>query len=153
MVGIKDRKTNQVQAKVVKNTDAATLQKFVTERTHEDTQVYTDDCGSFIGLDRPHKAVKHSAGQYASGSAHTNGIESLWAVFKRGYKGTYLQMSPKHLQRYVDELVRRHNPRRLDTIEQMERTAKGFVGKRLTCGMLTRGTEPSSIAGEQLELF
>ena len=43
VVGIRDRKTNQVQTQVVKNTNAATLQKFVTERTHEDTQVYTDD--------------------------------------------------------------------------------------------------------------
>ena len=62
-------------------------------------------------------------------------------------------MSQKHLQRYVDELVRRHNMRRLDTIEQMERTVRGFVGARLTYAMLTRETEQSSTAGMQLELF
>ena len=51
--------------------------------------------------------------------AHTNGIESFWAMLKRGYVGTYHRMSPKHLHRYVGEFSGRHNVRTADTIDQM----------------------------------
>ena len=68
-------------------------------------------------------------GEYVRGMAHTNGIESFWATLKRGYKGTYHKMSPKHLKRYFKEFAGRHNVRDFDTIVQM--LAKGFVGKRL----------------------
>ena len=33
--------------------------------------------------------VNHSAKEHVNGMAHTNGIESVWAVLKRGYSGVY----------------------------------------------------------------
>jgi len=54
-------------------------------------------------------AVNHSGRQFVDGDAHTNGIESFWALFKRGYHGVYHQMSKKHLQRYADECAYRLN--------------------------------------------
>ena len=53
-----------------------------------------------------HEAVRHSAGEYVRGVAHVNGLESFWALFKRGYHGTYHRVSPQHLQRYVTEFCR-----------------------------------------------
>ena len=44
---------------------------------------------------------------------------------------TYHQVSPKHLDRYVQEFAGRHNTRPLDTDKQMEHTAANMVGKRL----------------------
>ena len=67
-----------------------------------------------------HEAVNHSAGEYVRGMAHTNGIESFWSMLKRGYQGTYHKMSPKHLERYINEFSGRHNVREADTIDQME---------------------------------
>jgi hypothetical protein len=55
--------------------------------------------------------VNHSDGTYVLGDAHTNGIESFWALFKRGYHGVYHWMSRKHMQRYVDEFAYRWNIR------------------------------------------
>ena len=52
-------------------------------------------------------------------------------MLKRGYVGTYHQMSPKHLDRYVREFVGRHNVREMDTLDQMRAIARGLVGKRL----------------------
>lgn len=63
--------------------------------------------------------------------AHTNGIESFWAMLKRGYKGTYHNMSVKHLSRYVTEFAGRHNVRDMDTLVQMTVLTKGLDQKRL----------------------
>ena len=88
VVGAKDRPTNQVKTQVVESTDAPTLQGFVHMETECDTQVYTDEARAYEGLNRPHKAVKHSVGEYVKEQAHTNGMESHWALFKRGFVGT-----------------------------------------------------------------
>ena len=131
VVGIKDRETGQVATAAVESTDASTLQGFVESRTEATAQVYTDEAAAYHGLARPHQAVKHSAKEYVHGMAHTNGIESHWAMLKRGYVGVYHQMSAKHLPRYVAEFEGRHNSRPLDTDEQMRIMARGADGKRL----------------------
>ena len=130
VVGMKDRGTNQVQATVVERTNQETLQGFVNARKEDGAKVYTDEHGGYIGLDN-HEVVKHSAGEYVKEQAHTNGIESFWSMLKRGYVGTYHQMSVKHLDRYVSEFAGRHNTRPLDTLVQMECIARGLVGKQL----------------------
>ena len=62
--------------------------------------------------------------------AHTNGIESFWAMLKRGYHGTYHKMSRKHLDRYVAEFAGRHNLRPLDTKDQMRHIVSDLDGER-----------------------
>ena len=131
MVGAKDRNTNFVSAAVVEHTDQETLQGFVTDHSNEDATVYTDDHQGYHGLPRAHRTVKHSIGEYVNGMAHTNGIESFWALMKRGYHGTYHHMSEKHLDRYVTEFAGRHNDRPMDTITQMELMVLGMGCKRL----------------------
>lgn len=64
--------------------------------------------------------------------AHTNGIESFWALLKRGYYGTFHHISAKHLHRYVNEFAGRLNIRNMDTIDMMVSLVQGMVGKRLT---------------------
>ncbi len=78
-----------------------------------------------------HASVRHSVGEFVDGMAHTNGIESFWSMLKRAHKGVYHKISPKHLQRYVDEFSGRHGIREQDTITQMQNVVAGMVGKRL----------------------
>ena len=92
--------------------------------------VYTDDHGGYEGLPH-HETVKHSAGEYVSDMAHTNGIESFWSMLKRAHKGTFHKLSQKHLQRYVNEFSWKHNARNADTQDQMIALAVGLIGKRL----------------------
>jgi hypothetical protein len=70
------------------------------------------------------ETVNHGAGEYVRNNVHTNSIESVWAVLKRGIHGVYHKASPKHLRRYVDEFtfrlnegnVKRHTFERLDDL-------------------------------------
>ena len=64
--------------------------------------------------------------------AHTNGLESHWAMFKRAVDGTFHHISPKHLPRYTTEFEGRHNARPMDTAEIMGQIARDSAGKRTT---------------------
>ena len=66
--------------------------------------------------------------------AHTNSIESLWALLKCRLTGTYHNVSVKHLPRYIDEFAFRLNEGNceVDTIDRIAALAKGFGGKRLS---------------------
>ena len=131
VVGIKDRETNQVSAKPVESTDKATIQEFVHSRTEPTAKVYTDEARAYEGLRRSHEAVRHSVGEYVRQQAHTNGLESFWALMKRGYVGIYHKMSVAHLHRYITEFEGRHNTRSEDTLTQMADLVRGCIGKRL----------------------
>ncbi len=131
VAGAKDRQTNAVSARTVPNTQMATLQGFVKENAVPCATIYTDEAPAYVGMRYNHESVNHSAGEYVRNDAHTQGIESFWSMFKRGYQGTYHKMSPKHLERYVTEFAERHNDRDADTVDQMGKLAKGMTGKRL----------------------
>ena len=137
VVGAKDRKTNKVRARVAKDTDAKTLQKFVADTAAKGATVYTDDAAAYKGMPFEHESVRHSVGEYVDGMAHTNGIESFWSMLKRAHKGVYHKISPKHLQRYVDEFSGRHGVRNANTVDQMTAVVAGMVGKRLMYRDLT----------------
>ena len=120
IVGIKDRKANKVVARHIPNLTKEEIQGFLGENVSRKAMIYTDNHRSYIGLPFGHESVNHSVGEYVRDMAHTNGIESFWAVLKRGYYGTYHRISPKHLGRYATEFAGRHNAREeLDTIGQM----------------------------------
>ena len=138
VVGAKDRATKRVAARVVESNDTATLQGFVTETVAPDATVYTDDAAAYEGIPFTHATVRHSLREYVKGDVHTNGIESLWSLLKRAHKGIYHKMSPKHLDRYVQEFAGRHNLREQDTLTQMGMVVRGLEGKRLPYSNLTK---------------
>lgn len=120
VVGARDRKTGLVKAEVVDDTTRETLHGFIRENISIRSQIYTDEAHAYKSLiDYEHGSVRHSVGEYVKGKASTNGIESFWAMLKRGYVGTYHNMSFKHLHRYIIEFVGRHNIRQLNTWAQI----------------------------------
>ncbi len=132
VIGAKDRKTNRVSASVIPGTERPILHGFIAAHVRKGATVYTDEHNSYRSLPQfAHAAVKHGVGEFVRGQVHTNGIESFWALLKRGYHGTHHHMSPKHLHRYVTEFAGRHGVREMDTIKQMQKMAKGLDGKRL----------------------
>ena len=146
VVGVKDRGTNEVRAKVVAKTDSDTLQGFVLSNTEDDATVYTDEATAYKAIPRAHESVKHSVSEYVREQVHTNGVESFWSTLKRAHKGTFHKMSPKHLDRYVQEFAGKHNIRGQDTLEQMGCIVRELSGKHLPYSDLKKGNGLASMA-------
>jgi transposase-like protein/IS1 family transposase len=66
-----------------------------------------------------HEIVNHQQGEYKRGEAHTNTIESVWALLKRQIVGTHHWVSPKHLEKYVQEMTWRLNRRSMSPADRM----------------------------------
>lgn len=145
VVGIKDRESNKVVAKRVSNREKETVQNFIRNNTFPDAKVYTDNHKSYNGIPN-HKSVNHSVGEFVRGMAHTNGIESFWATLKRAHKGTFHKISPKHLDRYIQEFASKHNMRDSGTLLQMRFTVAGLMGRNLLYRDLVRDNGLSSLA-------
>ena len=130
----------RVDANIIEATDKHTLQSQVKEKVNTGSIIYTDEARGYKGLNKTyeHYSVNHSAKQYVSDMAHTNGIESFWALLKRGYHGTYHHISKKHLDRYIKEFAIRHNARSHSTIKQMMLISYRLIGKKLTYKELTQ---------------
>jgi transposase-like protein len=65
-----------------------------------------------------HARVNHSIGEYVRDGFHTNGIENVWSLFKRGLNGIYHQVTHKHLDAYCVEFAFRYNSRELKDVER-----------------------------------
>jgi transposase-like protein len=113
VMGILDRSSRQVRAKVVPNVRREVLQEEILAQVERKSTVYTDGHVGYDHLaakDYIHETVNHVE-EYVRGQVHTQGIENFWSLLKRGLKGTYVAVEPFHLDRYVDEQVFRFNNR------------------------------------------
>ncbi len=141
VVGMRER-GGKTFAMPLTGTDAAALQSAILANVEVGSTIFTDEHSGYVGLDGllyQHHAVNHTTGEYSRGSSSTNGIESVWAVLKRGVYGVYHQVSKKHLARYVDEFTFRLNDGDVKnhTLDRLDSFVGAIVGKRLTYEALT----------------
>lgn len=100
--------------------------------------LYTDESNLYTELGKSydaHETVNHSAKEYARGVVHTNTIENVFSVFKRGMHGVYQHCAEKHLHRYLAEFDFRYNRRSalgIEDRERMDQMLAAIRGKRLT---------------------
>ncbi len=135
ILGMRERE-GRVVAKPIPSTDKRTIHGEIDASIKGGSTLYTDEHRAYLGLPDKyeHESVNHSAKQYVNDMAHTNGIESVWAVLKRGYNGVYHNWSKKHMRRYVSEFVFRFNEGnvRNHTLVRLNHIISNAVGKRLT---------------------
>ncbi|MGD0735775.1 MAG: IS1595 family transposase [Terracidiphilus sp.] len=140
VMGLRERGGRTV-AMLVDNTDKETLQNAIYDNVHIGSSLMTDEHLSYKGLNGvffKHETVNHLGGEYARGPVSTNGIESVWALLKRGIYGTWHQVSVKHLGRYVDEVAFRLNAGKVErhTLDRLDSFVDAVDGKRLTYARL-----------------
>ena len=102
------------------------------------SELHTDESRIYTSLGTEfaaHKTVNHRSLEYVRGTVHTNTVEGVWSVFKRGMRGIYQHCGEAHLHRYLAEFDFRYNNRAAKKVTDSERTTKimeGIWGKRLT---------------------
>ncbi len=130
---------NQAKAQAIPNANRDHMHKFIWLNVRNGAHVYTDDHRGYPGMPKAaqHQTVVHSQGQYVDGNVHTNGIESLWAKLKGAYRGTFHWFSPKHTQRYLNELTGKQNDDWMPEIQQIMHVFLKLTRKRLSYADLT----------------
>jgi transposase-like protein len=139
VMGMRER-GGKTFAKTVTGTDSLTLHNEIRNKVEAGSMIHTDEWRGYNNLkDYGHEAVNHGARQYVKGNVNTNGVESVWAVLKRGLNGVYHHASKKHLDRYVNEFTFRLNVGNVErhTLDRLASLVKATAGKRITYKELT----------------
>lgn len=112
---------DRVYTIVVQNTNGRTLKTIIYGLVERGSTIVTDEWPAYNGLSNEyvHEVVTHHTKRYVNERGfHTNGIEGFWSHLKRGIKGIYHVVKPKHLQMYCDEFAYRYNTRKMDDIQR-----------------------------------
>jgi transposase-like protein len=140
VIGIRQR-GGQLRLIHAEDAKAKTVREIIGGNISEDVEVIVTDESTIypfaLNKDQQtkHKTIQHKT-EYVSGLVHTNTAESAFSLLKRGIMGTWHNVSAKHLQAYLDEMVFRFNRRYnsdlfLDTLRHMV-TAPVLTFKKLT---------------------
>ena len=120
----------------VANVTAANLRPILVKHADRKSHLMTDDSRVYPSIGDEfagHSSVNHSAEEYVrlGGFAHTNTVESHFALLKRGIYGTFHNISEAHLHRYLAEFDFRANTRDMTDGERAAALLAGAKGKRL----------------------
>ena len=148
VMGMLSRDSKQVRARVIHDTQGDTLKSMLRENVDPTAEVITDAARGYMGLSREfiHSFIDHMTA-YVNGHIHTNGIENFWSLLKRAIKGTYVNVEPYHLHRYVEEQAFRYNERFGKDADRFVTVLRGIVGRRITYQQLigkARGMAPAT---------
>ena len=135
----KGDKPSRIVVKALRGTKKPELQGNVREYVLQGSTIMTDKHHSYDGLESDYeRQVIDHAQCYAQGHVHTNGLENFWSLLKRALKGTYVNVEPFHLFRYLDEQAFRYNERKHEDGDRgrFMMTLRKIVGKRLTYSKL-----------------
>lgn len=139
VVGALDR-AGRVKAEKIAAATKDFLGDFLARHVGPDTNLYTDEWRGYESIEKryrelemelQHQTVRHTVGEYVKGDCHTNGIESFWAMLKRGHYGVFHHFSGKHLHRYLAEFSARWGMSKFDSANRLDLMLESASGLRL----------------------
>ena len=148
IVGMREKngRTKAVQAL---STGATGLEQLALQFIEKGATVHTDEWPGYRRLKKnyTHHTVNHLRGEYSKNGVTTNGIESVFAVLRRGLHGVYHKASKKHIKRYVDEFTFRLNEGNVKrhSLERLDSFINAVSGKRITFEELTAGERGNAV--------
>jgi transposase-like protein len=117
--------------------DIPTIHQAIIRNVDVGSTIHSDEARAYNGIGGlffTHERINHSAGEFSRDGVSTNSIESVWAVLKRRVHGVFHHVSPKHLDRYVQEFTFRLNDGNVTrhTLERLDSFIAGTNHRRLT---------------------
>src|SRR5438105_3942752 len=133
-------KCSRVMTKIVERVRRSDLDPEIRKQVEKGAELITDALPSYkhLGNEYVHNVIDH-AESYVKGHVHTNGIENFWSLLKRMIRGTYVNVEPFHLFRYLDEEAFRFNERKDCDAGRFVKALRGLTGKGLRYAKLIGG--------------
>lgn len=127
--GMYERDTGRVRAMVISRKQFNSLARTITYNITPGSTLMTDDWVGYKPVDKIYTRhfIEHKKYIYADGDVTTNRIENFWSHLKRGLHSTYIRVTPKHLNKYVQEFVWRFNNRNFVVQQQIESIITNMV--------------------------
>ncbi len=113
------------------------LREVIAENADLSCRIITDEYPNYRSIGKAfeggHEFVRHVSGEYvkAGTDIHSNSIEGVFSLLKRGVYGTFHSVSKKHLPNYLNEFEFRFNTRKVDDDARVTAAIKATDGKRL----------------------
>jgi len=136
VVGMVER-NGDVRFRMMERITSENLGNFIAENADLSCRMITDDFNLYQKVGRKfeggHEVVTHSAGEYVrpGTDVHSNTIEGVFSLIRRGVMGTFHSVSRKHLPNYLNEFQFRWNTRKMDDGQRVAQAIKAVDGKRL----------------------
>ena len=136
VLGMRER-GGRMKAMPLFDTSIEAIQGAIYSNVEYGAELHTDEAPVYADMDGifyRHDSINHGQRQYRRRNITTNGIESAFAVMKRGIIGVYHHISPKHTGRYMDEFAFRLNDGNVKrhTLDRLDSFVDGMAQKRLT---------------------
>ncbi|HLH08941.1 MAG TPA: IS1595 family transposase [Terriglobales bacterium] len=133
------KRDGSVRSFHVERVTADNLDSILWKNVHPSATVMTDGFSSYDNLGSmyvAHGRVNHGAGEYSRKekgmpTIHTNTIEGVFSILKRGLTGVYHQVGSHHLHRYLAEFDFRYNSRKIADEQRTLLALNQAEGKRL----------------------
>jgi len=125
-------KPSRVRCKVMNRVRTRDLDPEVRANVEKGSEIINDKFSSYYKLpdEYVHNVIDHAV-SYAEGHVHVNCLENFWSLLKRSIRGTYVNVEPFHLFRYLDEQAFRFNERKDNDDGRFVKAVAGYIGKGL----------------------
>ena len=126
-----------VRFQVMDRLTAKDLNKMMVESADLSCRIISDEYAPYkIAASKfrgGHEHVNHSRKEYVRKGTdiHSNTVESVFSLFKRGVVGTFHSISKKHLPNYLNEFEFRWDTRNMDDGLRVSTAIRRVDGKRL----------------------
>ena len=138
VLALVERSTGEVRSFRFDETRASEIHPIVRANVAKEARLMTDEARMYIKIGKEfasHGTTLHGAHEYVRGDIHTNTVEGVFSIFKRGMRGIYQHCGEQHLHRYLAEFDFRYSHRvalGYNDADRSDAMLKGIVGKRLT---------------------
>jgi transposase-like protein len=127
----------KLRLRMMERLTANRIGQVIAENADLTCRLITDEFNCYRPVGRAfeggHETVTHSHGEYVrpGTDVHTNTIEGVFSLIRRGVMGTFHSISRKHIPNYLNEFEFRWDTRKLDDGQRVARAIRRVEGKRL----------------------